>query len=427
VHDLVESVVELLAPRAQAKGLDLTARVTPGVPRVIVADGPRLRQILLNLAGNAVKFTDRGGVGIRIERHGADLRIAVLDTGIGIPEARLPSLFREFDRGSAGEGRDGAGLGLAITHRLVVAMGGVIDVDTAVGKGSSFTATLPDVVPADADEAVSPAQPLQGRRVLVVAPSPFEAPWLVEALADAGAAAALSANLEDARLRIAAERPHAVLVDRAFGPRIGELVAPAAAASVETLLVMLAPAERAELPELETTGFTGWLVKPVRPRTLVARLAPSEAAPAPAHADLLEAPAATAERPLKVLVAEDDEVNALLARTLLARLGHRAERVADGASATAAFAAAAGSDPFDLVLLDLRMPGTDGLAAARQLRDEEARQGLEPAKILALSANAFEEDREAARAAGMDGFLAKPLTAKALTAAIEEVPVARAS
>ena len=178
LHDLIEGVVELLAPPAQGKGIEIAAFVAPDVPRRVVGDEDRLRQILVNLAGNAVKFTEAGGVGISVERGAAgEIALAVNDTGPGIAPERVPALFEEFEQGdgSASRRHGGTGLGLAITRRIVERMQGAITVDSAVGQGSAFHVRLPLPEAGDTHQSIEPVPALSGDRVLIVARSPFEA------------------------------------------------------------------------------------------------------------------------------------------------------------------------------------------------------------------------------------------------------------
>ncbi|HVV93539.1 MAG TPA: ATP-binding protein, partial [Hyphomicrobiales bacterium] len=184
---LAEGIAELLAPRALAKGIEIAAFVDPAVPERLVGDARRLRQILLNLAGNAVKFTATGGVGIRVDCRDHGIAFTVHDTGPGLPPALAAGRFRRFRRGAGAEA--GSGLGLAIADRLAATLGSRLAVESAPGRGTAIGLTLP--LPAAAAAALPAEAPLAGLSVLVAARSPFAAPWLVERLAAAGAAAAL--------------------------------------------------------------------------------------------------------------------------------------------------------------------------------------------------------------------------------------------
>ena len=406
---LVEETVELLGPRAQAKGLEIASSIDERLPSRVTGDAARLRQVLLNLAGNAVKFTERGGVAIVAEPGDRpdDIRFLVRDTGIGIAPDAQARIFEEFEQADGGTTRrfGGTGLGLAISRRIVERMGGRIELKSAPGQGSVFGFTV--ALARATDESPSAASPdLGGQSILVVSASAIEAPLTAQRLAGWGAKSLLVADDAGARALLR-EHWDAILIDRALGLEPASALA-RAAANVGRRIVMLTPGERHELGALKEAGFTGYLVKPLRVASLAARFsdAPSSAMDDPALHDV---PAAAAKG-LSILVAEDNEINALLARALLARLGHRPTMVPDGAGAVESWRAAASTGaPFDFVLMDVNMPEMDGLEATRRIRATEAASGATRVPIVALTANAFGEDREACLAAGMDDFLVKPL------------------
>jgi PAS domain S-box-containing protein len=421
---LVEDVVELLGPRAQAKGLEIASDVDERLPGRVIGDATRLRQVLLNLAGNAIKFTETGGVGVIIEPGpgSGEIMLEVRDTGIGIAPEQHARIFGEFEQADGGAARKfgGTGLGLAISRRIVERMGGRIVVESAPGQGSSFRAivTLP---PAETEDAPAvPPPDLAGLAVLIVAPTSIEASLLERRLIRWGASAMhLAPHLAD---MLAQRHWDAVLIDHSVGAETAERMATIATAR---RIVLITPGERHRLPALKDVGFAGYLVKPIRAASLKAQLvaAPDFEADAAAGPD---APAASlpsrARNPLTVLVAEDNEINALLTRSLLTRLGHLPVMAESGAVALERWSAArdAGA-PYDLVLMDMQMPGMDGLEAARRIRAAEAERNEARTPIIALTANAFAEDREACRDAGMDGFLVKPLDRERLAAALAEV------
>lgn len=423
---LVETVSELMAPRAQAKGIELAAHLAPDLPTHLVGDRDRLRQILLNLVGNAIKFTDRGGVGIRIVRDGDMIGIDVADTGPGIPEDRRQAIFEEFEQAdnSAARRHEGTGLGLAIVRRLAVLMGGSVGVESREGGGSLFRVRLPLPVAANATATGLPAWP--GKQVLVVSGAPFGAGFLRETIAAAGGTATLAVDVEQGMALLqAGSRYDAALIDQSIG-RAGAIALAEAArvAGVGDCLIMLSPLERRQFGSPREAGFTGFLVKPVRARSLYERLSPRPA-PTDVVAGTSDARPSHASRPrLSVLVAEDNEINALLATRTLERFGCAPVWVRDGRAALATIEASLdGTGPsFDLVLLDIRMPELDGLAVARAVRAmERARPGLAPLPLVAVSANVAEGDRAAALAAGMDDCLAKPLDRAALQRWLDRV------
>jgi PAS domain S-box-containing protein len=417
---LVEDIVELLGPRAQAKGLEVAADLDEHLPARVIGDATRLRQVLLNLAGNAIKFTETGGVSVVVEAgFPGDIVFEVRDTGIGIAPEQQARIFHEFEQVDGGLARQfgGTGLGLAISRRIVERMGGRIEVDSEPGAGSSFRAIVP--LPAAEDDAAAAPPDLSGLAVLVIAPAGVEAALIERRLTRWGASAMhLAPHLADLFAR---RHWDAVLVDLAVGAEEATRLASTIAGR---RIVLITPAERHQLPALKESGFDGYLVKPIRGASLKAQLV---AAPGFEAAEL-DASAATEtvitpHHSLNVLVAEDNEINALLTRSLLTKLGHRAAVAESGGYALERWQAARDAgQPFDLILMDMHMPGVDGLEAARRIRAMEASAvGSHRTPIIALTANAFAEDREACLAAGMDGFLVKPLDRDRLAAALDEV------
>lgn len=416
---LVEGVVELLAPRAFAKGLEIASLVDQDVPRLIEGDPSRLRQVLVNLIGNAINFTARGGVGVRVARDGALLRIEVRDTGPGVPKSAREAIFEEFEQGDASATRrqGGTGLGLAISRRLVSLMGGALSLAQTSSNGSTFAFTLP--ISTSVLEA--PSKPLAGLRVLIVDDSSFEAPFLAESLRSAGGSAEIAANLQ-AGLSLISEAPsEAIIVDCALGSEdVARLAAAACAAGVRRRFLLFSPLERRAFGEAALRDFDGWLVKPVRSASLVARLSKERSdAPAPAAAEPVRA-----LEGVRALIAEDNEINALILTRHLAKLGATATRAHNGAEAVALVTTSIEADSaccYDVIIMDLFMPELDGREATRRIREAEARARAPRTPILALTASAQEEDERAARAAGVDGFLTKPVDFAALAATIEEL------
>jgi PAS domain S-box-containing protein len=419
---LAESVVELLAPRAQDKGIEIALDVTERFPRRLVGDADRVRQILINLAGNAIKFTERGGVGVSLgftltQDGGGEVTLAVSDTGSGIPEDRLPILFEEFEQGdgSASRSHEGTGLGLAITRRLVTRMGGRIEADSRVGRGSTFRVVLPLPGAEDAQSGPIPLPRLEGRRCLIVADSPYQAPYLARSLSRAGVATVIVGTLEDGLDALSGAAFDAVLADRALGDAAVRQIADAArGCGVRCSLVLLSPFDRRGFGAPGAAGFDGYLIKPVRTRSLFERLL---APPVTVELTAVPAPAPTRTGTgLRVLLAEDNPINALLATRALERLGAEVVHAVDGVEALERLAS---DGPFDLALIDVRMPRLDGHETARRIRAAEAAGEGTRLHLVALTANAGREDETAAHAAGFDGFLAKPLNLKLLPALLE--------
>ena len=424
LRPLVEGVCELLAPGAQSKGLEIAASIAADAPRFVRGDALRLRQCLLNLAGNAVKFTAAGGVGVSVAR-GPDgaLTFSVADTGPGVPADQRARIFEDFEQAESAHQTEGAGLGLAITKRLVEPMGGAIALSDNPGGGALFSFSVP--LPAtDAAEPVERAAAerarLSGRRALVVAHSPFEGPALLARLAEGGAEIARADGLEAGLAALALRpAPDIVIVDCALGEEATHQLALAArAAGVAKSLVLFSPFERRAFGAHAVSGFDGWLVKPVRARSLYERLAEEfPAGPDTAQPDGAARPASRA----RALVAEDNDINFIIAQKSLRRLGFEVERAHDGLAAVAmAEAAARGRAPaFDLMLMDIKMPGLDGRQAVRRIREIERETGAPRAAVVALTANATVEDRRAALEAGVDEYLVKPFDPPRLAETIE--------
>jgi PAS domain S-box-containing protein len=419
----VEEAVELLGPRAQAKGLEICCYVDERLPAQVVGDAARLRQVLFNLAGNAIKFTEAGGVSIVVEPDAVPdtIAIAVRDTGIGISADDQARIFLEFEQadGSSTRKYAGTGLGLTISKRIVERMGGAIAVDSVPGIGSTFRVTLPLTRAGDSDEGTVAIPNLAGNDILIVAPAAIEASLLARRLQRWGARTTIVPD-EHVAAAILPEQPwSAVLVDHALGTVASEALA-RMAKMIERRIVLVTPAMRTELANLKDAGFTGYLIKPVRAASLAARFSPDDAFDPSAAAETADVGSETRSGTgLSILVAEDNEINALLARALLVRLGHRPTMAENGTAAIESFLAArAAGARYDCVLMDLHMPRMDGLEATRRIRALEAEHDDARTPIVALTANVSAEDRDACLAAGMDGFLIKPLDRERLAAAL---------
>jgi len=426
---LIEGVTELLAPRAQAKGIEMASFVDERLPDTLVGDETRLRQVLLNLAGNAIKFTDLGGVAIIAEADEAAgrVRFSVRDTGIGLKRDDQERIFLDFEQadGSSTRRYGGTGLGLAISRRIVARMGGTLTVASEPGQGATFCFSVA-LAPAPDACGTFPAPDLHSAAVLIVTRAEIEASLIARRLGRWGAKTCAVAD-ENVAMALLPERAwDAVLVDCAAAENLmaqGHVTR----FGVSRRIVLIAPAEREKLAAFKEAGFTGYLVKPVRAASLAARFVESQSFEQPEPPARADAPAPNGKG-LSILVAEDNDINALLARALLTRLGHHANVVGDGAAAIEAFAAArsAGS-PYDLVLMDVQMPEMDGLETARRIRAAEADTGERRTPILALTANAQADDRQACLAAGMDGFLTKPFDRERLREALKALSPAGAA
>jgi PAS domain S-box-containing protein len=439
LRDCVEGALELVAARAAQKGLELACAVDPAVPAAITGDATRLRQILVNLVGNAIKFTDRGEVVVSVAAGGppatdeatggppvatkeVTLYFSVRDTGIGIPPERLDRLFRSFSQVDASTTRryGGTGLGLAISKRLCELMGGTMGVESTPGKGSTFSFTIParEVAgPRRADRDGEQPQ-LRGKRLLIVDDNPTNrqilrlqaGSWGVHIRECAGGAEALA-------LLAGGESFDAAILDIQMpgmdGLRLAEEIRrlPATAALP---LVALSSLGR---PLPAGSPFAACLTKPVKQSQLyevLLRLFPAAdrpaAGPGPARPAL--DPHLAERLPLRILVAEDVAVNQKLIVTMLARLGYRPDVAGNGLEVLGALE----RQGYDLVLMDVQMPEMDGLEATRRIRQRWPGPG--GPRVVALTANAMPGDQEACAAAGMDDYLTKPVKAEALEAAL---------
>jgi len=438
LHTMIEDITELLAPRAQARKLEIAAFIDERVPAQVIGDAARLRQVLLNLAGNAIKFTEKGGVALIVEpgiwRN--EISFFVRDTGIGIaPEAR-ERIFREFEQANDKIARNygGTGLGLSISERIVRRMGGRITLESEPGAGSTFELSLPLPSAGRGDEPQGFESPdLGGQSIMLVAPQTIEASLIARRLERWGGQTCVVSDAAVAQALLPERTWRAVLLDHALGSKEVEALAEAAKSHAAQRIVMFTPASRHELQSASTASpLTGYLVKPLRAASLAARLTAEEtAAPQIAGDGIVELPDetepnVTATRSLSVLVAEDNEINALLMRSLLTRLGHQAVITTSGEEALESWLSAkAAGTPYDLVLMDIQMPGLDGIETTRRIRAREAGSSSRQTPILALTANALVEDRYTCFEAGMDGFLIKPLDREKLADALAGLAAAK--
>jgi PAS domain S-box-containing protein len=439
---MMEDITELLAPRAQVRQLEIAAYVDERLPMEVVGDAARLRQVLLNLAGNAVKFTSTGGVALIVEPGilPGEISFLVRDTGIGIaPEARS-RIFREFEQADARIARNygGTGLGLSISERIVKRMGGRITLESQPGVGSTFEVSVPLAASQGNGRAPGAWVPpdLTGQSIMLVAPQTIEASLIARRLQRWGGQTCVVCDIAVAQALLPERSWHAVLLDRALGADDVAALGEAARAHATQRIVMLTPATRHELLQSSpgASPFTGYLVKPLRAASLAARLtqAPEIAAPGLAGDGLgeisepAETPAVAPARGLSILVAEDNEINALLMRSLLTRLGHHVVITTNGEEALESWLSARSAGaPYDLVLMDVQMPRLDGIETTRRIRAREAGQPGRRTPILALTANTLVEDRYACFEAGMDGFLIKPLDRDKLADALAGLAASR--
>ena len=418
---LIEGIAELLSTRAFIKRVEIVTSVEGEVPDSILADGVRLRQVLTNLVGNAIKFTELGGVVVtaaveKSPRSGGRflLRLTVRDTGIGVPPEKHAQIFEDFVQADSSHARrfEGTGLGLSISKRLVNAMGGEIGL-TSDGGGSTFWVTLP----LEETQMRRARWSLLGARVALITESPILREGLRLQLASAGAEMSPYETL--AAIQTQRKAVDSLLVDADWDedvplPDVSKLGIPA--------IALLPPGHRAQLGQLSAKGYRAYLIKPVRQDSLERRLLAADAGVSQEVSTSAQSQKVRSRPGLSILLAEDNPVNALLARELLRRRGHSVEQVATGEAAVAACQKA----HFDVVIMDLHMPGLDGIEATRRIRAEEAANGGRHLPIYALTADALDTGRKACLAAGMDGFLTKPVDPSELDAVLETItpPVA---
>ncbi len=438
VRTTLEDVVDMLAVPAQNRGLELTCLAYPDVPSLVRGDPGRLRQVLLNLGGNAIKFTERGEVQIRarLERENdtqVTLRFEVTDTGIGIPQESLGRLFQSFYQVDASITRryGGTGLGLAISKQLVERMGGRIGATSTVGKGSSFwfTAVLEKQPHARDTEVIVP-EDIRGARILVVDDNPTNRLVLREMLRSwecrFGEAEDGPQALE--RLHRAAQEgdPFRIaLVDMQMPGMDGKSLGGKIKADpdlTDTLLVMLTSVgQRGDAQQFQEVGFSAYMTKPVKVSQLYDCLATvlgigSAGAEKPARPivtrhTLVE----DKKRRVRVLVAEDNVVNQKVAVRILEKLGYRADVAANGLEAVTSLE----KIPYDLVLMDVQMPEMNGFEATRVIRDPASKVLRHDIPIVAMTAHALKGDRERCLEAGMDDYVSKPVTPLGLTEVLD--------
>ncbi|WP_417687266.1 response regulator [Roseibium sp.] len=426
---LAENVVELLAPKAQAKGLEIGTCIDPALPEMVTLDATRVRQILFNLAGNGVKFTDEGGVSITLSGRanpdgGCFIDIGVRDTGIGFARDQAERLFKEFEQIDHGPARkfDGTGLGLAIAQRLAKLMGGSITAEPGTVGGALFKVSLPvpENLRSDAEAGLDNAA---GKKIVIASNGRIEAPLLAKRMSaqDADVRLCLPGSVDMPDLLAEADL---VIVDNSAVPDSGGWLASARLAGCSApAVVMVSPPERDRLDRLREAGFAAYLIRPVRMDTLSQVISGllgnaeaehcwdvgNELVPQSNLKSLVPA------RPLRLLVAEDNDINRLLSEALLRKLGHEPVMVVDGEKAVEA----ASGGNFDAVLMDLHMPGLDGIGAIRQIRAEEAENGRDPVPILMVTADVMQDARDKAAAVGAAGYLTKPLSAEAISEALD--------
>jgi GAF domain-containing protein/CheY-like chemotaxis protein/HPt (histidine-containing phosphotransfer) domain-containing protein len=435
LRECVEAVVDLIGPIAQRKGLEITYGIEPGTPETAVGDASRLRQIMLNLMNNAVKFTEEGEIAVLVEQAPvpAPDRIAfhvmIRDTGIGIPPERIDRLFQSFTQEDASTSRrfGGTGLGLAISRRLAELMGGTVTAESsgAPGEGSTFHVTFEAGVTDMTPTALRRDGSYEGRRALIVDDNATNLLLMTALLSAWGVETTTASSGEDVL---------AAIEDGAFDVAIVDMLMPGmdglelATRLHERLpglpMILASSAPRHDVagdPRWEAAGIGAVIVKPIKASALHGALAivldlGSAAEETRDHAGGILDPELATRHPLRILVAEDNVVNQRLALRLLEKLGYRADVVANGLEAVEAVR----RQPYDLVLMDVQMPEMDGVQATQQILERWA-DGDRP-WIVAMTAEVMRGDREGFLAAGMNDYVAKPIRPQELIAAIARTP-----
>lgn len=439
LRETLDDTVATLATRAHKKGLELASYVSEDVPEVLLGDPFRLRQILVNLLGNAIKFTEQGEVVLRVEKSGytgdrVELTFSICDTGIGISPEQQLKLFQAFSQADTSTTRKygGTGLGLAISSRLVQMLGGVLHIDSQAGKGSTFSFTIPLSIAASrvSRPGHGETRELQGLPVLAVDDNATNRRILQEMLTNwdmrpvvvDGGRAALAA-LEEAQRRA---QPFAVVLLDAMMPEMdGFMLAEQInrlPGSSKSILMMLSSADlREDSTRCRELGIASYLTKPIRQSTLLdammTALGPSLSVQESQPPLLALAPAG---RRYKLLLAEDNAVNQKLAVRLLEKRGHQVVAVNNGKEAIAVL----DRESFDAVLMDVQMPEMDGFEATTAIRARDAVRGSR-VPIIAMTAHAMKGDRERCLQAGMDAYVAKPLRIQELLTVLGELVVQR--
>jgi len=435
VREVFGDTLKSLALRAHAKGLELACRVGKEVPERLMGDVGRLRQIIVNLVGNAIKFTETGEIVADVQRqpdaeHGVVLHFSVADTGIGIPHNQQMTIFDAFEQVDSSTTRrfGGTGLGLTISSRLIRLMDGQIRVESEMGRGSRFHVTIRlQPAPPIGHTPQAPTTVIQGTRVLVVDDNATNRRILEEVLNNWGLAPTVAAGGREALGLLRAARqagtPFRLVLSDANMPemdgfRLAEQIT-ADTGQDETIIMMLTSGGRpGDVARCEQLGIAGYILKPIKQSDLFDAMVHALGVNSIDHCDLSAPDARPGQppRPLRILLAEDSIVNQKLAVGLLEKHGHTVRVAHHGREALAALAAEA----FDLVLMDVQMPEMDGYAATAAIRAREQQTGKH-IPIVAMTAHAMKGDRERCIDAGMDEYVSKPIRSKQLFDTIEAV------
>ncbi len=433
LEEVVDESLELMSFKARAKGLDLSSRLLPGVATALVGDPNRLRQILINILGNAVKFTESGWIRLTIGSHSSgrpgEIEFSISDTGIGIPQDKLAAIFDDFTQADTSTTRQygGTGLGLGIGRRLVEMMNGRLTAVSSLGKGSTFRFNAVfDLAPHGARRALAPTEDFSGRRILVIDDNATNRLILRETVSAWGFESDAFRLPEEALAGLpgimASSRPYSlVLLDNRMAQMDGFEAARRIKSVASNLPIVMLTSDPAtgDAQRRRQAGLAGYAIKPVKRRELL-RLVCHAIKSNTHHGPSLprgacSEPAPTG-RPLKILLVEDSPDNRLLVQVYMKGSPHRLTFADDGKAGVERFE----TGVFDLILMDMQMPLMDGVTATRAIRAMERERGATPIPIIALTANARPEDVRTSLLAGCDAHLSKPISKHKLLSAIGE-------
>jgi PAS domain S-box-containing protein len=436
LRTMIEECAELTVPRAEEKGLAFHCIIAPEVPALVRGDPGRIRQILTNLTGNAIKFTKEGEVAVAVslaeeEAGTVRVRFSVRDTGIGIASEKLEMLFHAFEQLDVSTTRKfgGTGLGLVISRRLAEMMGGGIGVESSEGRGSDFwfTVLLEKQNAAAGRRENTQTASLAGTRVLIIGDNTAHRHALCAALEAREIRAAEAESGEEAleMLGAAARKGDAfqiALLDMHMPENdsefIGRTILSDEALRATRIVMMVSVGQRGDAKRLQDAGFAAYITKPVRESRLLHCMAMLLKSGAESGHSPVAAPRMITRHSVReelragcrILLAEDNKVNQMVAQKILERLGYSAKIAENGLKAAEACKTAA----YDLVFMDIQMPVMDGFAAARRIRQNEKTAGRQPVPIIAMTANAMKGDREKCLKGGMDDYISKPVTVEGI-------------
>ena len=404
---VIENVTELLAPRAHAKGIEISSCIAGDVPEHLPFRDLHMRQMLFNLAGNAIKFTEKGGISIRATATADTLTIAIRDTGIGMTPDEQSRLFNAFAQAneSTAQRYGGSGLGLVISKTLAEGMGGTLALESHKGLGTTFTITLPLQLHVITQHSTR----LSGRHYVLAMPDTMVRYDLQKNLEAQNATVSTAASTEAALAEALQSVATAIICDAATAPLLHRMAKARLKRkqTVPQIWLLLNPEERRSLRSLLAKPTTGYLMKPVRRSTLVRQLTERDTQHVAEQVSQLRhyVQGGKRLRKLRLLLVEDTPVNALLAKTMLTKAGHETRLATSG---QAALDILSNDRAFDAILMDVEMPDMNGHEATRAIRLAEVAKNLKPLPILALTAHVGKEDMEACVTSGMNGHLSKP-------------------